>query len=178
MEIKKSCRLGITAMLCLLSASFTAFVLIFVLSCSEPGASGGEGADFDASSYYTKSEVDAMLPEWETASPQELTGAGWSGRTATGFTVPSGSTMAMVEIIGSSGTEYQLYIQFSATDSGSDIVSQFNLPGDGNYYSHIGMVSIPSGTSTLYGWHDTVHSGAAASISSGAVSIRPIVWFR
>lgn len=62
MEIKKSCRLGITALLCLLSASFTAFVLIFVLSCSEPGASGGEGADFDASSYYTKSEVDAMLP--------------------------------------------------------------------------------------------------------------------
>ncbi len=178
MENKKTFSMGITALLCLLSASVTAIALVLVLSCSEPGASGGEGADFDASSYYTKSEVDAMLPEWDSAAPQNLTGAGWTGRTSAGFTVPSGSTMAMVEIIGTSGTEYQLYIQFSATDSGSDIVSQFSLPGDGNYYSHIGMVSIPSETSTLYGWHDTVHSGAAGDISSANVSIRPIVWFK
>ncbi|MDX9802014.1 MAG: hypothetical protein RBT69_11840 [Spirochaetia bacterium] len=62
MEIKKSFGLGMTALMCILSASVAAIALVFVLSCSEPGASGGEGADFDASSYYTKAEIDGMLP--------------------------------------------------------------------------------------------------------------------
>ena len=154
------------------------------LACEPPvGPDGGAGADFDATLYYTKTEVDALVADvvrdtGETG--QLLAGVDWDGRTPVGFTPPSDATGALVEIVATNGsaTDKTYYIQFSSDDTGGSIVAQFTLIAGAGYTSFTGYAVVPAGSGTMYAWHDTIHSGAAADITSVDISVRPVVWLK
>jgi hypothetical protein len=145
-------------------------------------ADGGAGADFDGSLYYTKTDTDTLLNNVirsGTESAQTLAGVDWAGKTPVGFAVPDGVSGAMVEVVVGNGsaTDAMLYIQFSGDATGADLVVQAKV-GAGLYNSFLGYTRVPAGSSTLYGWHDTIHSEAVGSLTGIDVSVRPVLWFR
>jgi len=155
-----------------------------VLACElDPDNDGGAGADFDASLYYTKAEVDALITtvvQDTGLDAQLLAGAEWAERTPVGFSCPSDAKAVLVEIIGtnSSATDKSFYIQFSPDNTGALIVGQFTLDANANYTSVFGYTTISPGSTTLYAWHDIVHSGAATDWTGVDISVRPVVWFK
>lgn len=143
---------------------------------------GGEGADFDSSLYYTKTEVEALIaavtPEWDLTDAQELTDVDWGGRTPTGFTVPDGAQSVLVEVIASSSVATNnFYIQFSQDDGGGTIIAQFKLSADG-YSSYLGLAQVPAGATTMYGWNDTGHDTPQTDLANISVSIQPRLWLK
>ncbi|MDA3957245.1 hypothetical protein [Oceanispirochaeta sp.] len=165
----------------------TAAAALSVMGSCNP-ATGGGGADFDETLYYTKAEVDAAVqaavdtisPVTGTASAIALAGVEWAGRTPVGFAVPNGARWVLVEIIADNGSasDYGFFIQFSSTSAGGSIVAQFELAAGAGYSQFMGLAAVPAGATTMYGWHDTVHSGATATITGANVSIQPKLWLK
>lgn len=181
----------------LLQLLFVLVFCIFLFACDPANGGdngGGQGADFDASLYYTKTEIDARFYEKsvvdaklsetvriETVTAKELTGVGWTGRTD-GFTVPAGYKAAVMEIKGykdSSGDPKNLSLTFGGTSSSSSmVVFDFTVFNDDSYYTHLVFIEIPEGTATLYAWHNTANGGASADLDGVTVNVRPVAWFK
>jgi len=168
-----------------LAIGIAAFVLpqceFMGLSESSDG-SGGSGADFDASQYYTKEEVDTFIREivhdgnwWDGG---ELTGSGWSNR-GSGWAIPENAAFIMVELRLTGATTGDTLVNLSITDidsnasqlsvyttipeSSTTVTTHYVLPvNDGNF----------DGATTLY-----PYIGSPADFPSGfTVDVRCIGW--
>ena len=174
--------------------------LLMVFAACDPN-NGGEGADFDDTLYYTKTDVDSMISALETEIDQAvseavdavepvdgtadaiaLAGIDWVGRTPVGFNVPGdGVERVIVEITGYNGTGSgeQFYICFGSSETNSETMAQFYLPADGGYHSFLGLVTIPDGATTMYGWHDTSPASAYDGDYTGfSIYVRPKLWLK
>lgn len=149
--------------------------------------SGGAGAEFDASQYYTKTEVDEKLSTVITgtsATGQTITGNDSAGGTATGWTVPTGTTSALFSITISnySGATLCTYIGVGETYSGAIISTSTCVPNDGNYYATTFWAPVTAGTN-VKAFHDysSGHSGVTdlSSLSSNfEISVKPVTWLK
>lgn len=180
-----------TKKISVLAALVLAAAVVFLISCDPDG--GGAGADFDAALYYTKTEIDAMIdsavqeavdaaePVDDTSTALSLTGVDWAGRTGN-FAVPSGGVeRVLVEVIASNGSvdEKICYITFGSSETNGQVIAQFTLPGsDAGYKQFLGIATVPAGATVMYGWHETVHAGAAADLTGVSISIKPKLWLK
>ncbi len=166
---------------------------------------GGAGADFDATQYYTKTEVDDLISSlsytkteidtqidglnedisdmlvWANNSWQSPSDVGWAGRTTSGFTAPEDATGALVEVFinNNSGEDKTFYVCFSPNSEASGLVLQ-TTAHDGDFETFVGYSYIGSDSRTIYGWHDSDsgHAGAATDLTSVAFKMRPLLWIR
>lgn len=153
-------------------------LLVVIGSCTTGGIiggdnnSGGEGADFDASLYYTKTEVDTMIanvsPLSGAGDPQWLSNSlGWSNRT-TGWAVPEGANMVLIKVRIMTPLSDGITINAEETDTTPDSWSL--ISGTGN---SILMYFNVSGKDNIYAWADVNAPGGG-----GNVELSPIAWLR
>ncbi len=184
--------LGVTVALAVVG-----FVMGSVVACDSLFGSddGGGGADFDSSLYYTKTEVDSQFDavylktesdaliadvfRADVSAGQQITAVDWAGRTSSGFSVPTGATGVLVNIIvnNNSGSPKTLYIQFSSSDAGGDFILQGTVLDTG-YTSFFGYATVPTNATVMYGWHDYSggHSGTSSDLTNVAITVKPVVW--
>ena len=149
-----------------------AIILIFSLtSCETGGDDGGQGADFDETQYYTKTEVDALIadaitqavddatPDSYTIAPVAADGPGkaiqsdgdWGGAGVAGpWTVPSGANFGVFKIeIGSTTTASPTYVYIGANNT--DQCEDYLLLDDNMVID----VTLPSySAASIYAWTD------------------------
>ena len=169
--------------------------LIFLMSaCSQDSSDdGGQGADFDESLYYTKTEIDQTINQLvvehmnSNVQPdiQEMTGSGWDKRTVTGWQPSTKAAYVMLRILVSNttGSTQRLPICFATAEDGmGDYCFDQNVPETVNQYQYVTyqyLMGIPSVTEdqTFYAWYDDSQDDAVAagSFPSGfSVKVLPI----
>jgi len=138
------------------------------LSCSLPEDSGGSGAEFDASLYYTKDEVNSRIADkvvYDSASPQWIpSGAGFSNKT-TGWAVPDGATVAVFEIKQMSTDGNTTLVYFGETDT---------LPTEVKFIDDAGSTwaFVPvGGKAAIFAWADIAPSADNLEVS-------PVMWVK
>jgi len=167
-----------------------AMVLAFSMlsfSCGD-GSDGGAGAEFDASLYYTKSEVysktevDAMVPEIGSGSGY-IAGTGWDNRAES-----SGNPVAYAVPTGAKSAIFEIFIQSAITCSPDDVDIKFatsetflcdfqSITGDavdggGHMTIHVDNFT---GASNLYVY---VETSGTLSFGTGTILVKDKVWFK
>jgi hypothetical protein len=167
-------------------------LLVFaLLGCNND--TGGGGADFDATLYYTKAETNSLLESYYTkaqtdplladvvregSDSQAISGVGWAGKTA-GFTVPTGATSVLVKVSGynSTGGDLVIGVTLSETEALTQNVIAHYTAAAGQYYSVLGYVTV-TGATTVYAWHNTGLAGAASALTGITINVQPVLWFK
>ena len=151
-------------------------VFLLLTSCQN----GGAGADFDATQYYTKTEVDGnfyskteidaeisdVSPLSGDGDPQWLSStAGYANKTA-GWDVPegAGSVLVKARIMAPIGSDVTIYID--SAESGAQ--GWYLTSGTGN---EILMIFSVAGKDHVYAWTDN-------SPGSDNVEVAPFIWLR
>ena len=162
-----------------------------VMSCDSGSSSdGGAGADFDASQYYTKTEVDGLISsviDNSTDVHDSITGNDFAGGTATGWSSPAGAKGAIMELSVYNNTASLLisYIEVSSSDgTNANMGTSITVPNDGSYYSKIFYVPV-AGDTTIVAYHpySSGHSGITdlSALTSGTyyeIQVKPVAWFK
>jgi len=167
-------------------------VVVMVIGSCDPG--GGQGAEFDATQYYTRTEVDAIVtdaiqqaidavqPLGDASEGQALTDVDWTGRTLDGFAVPEGARYVLVEMTGTndSGSAQTFYMVVCGNETDGQLVGQFTLPTGGSYNQYLGLAGIPEGTTRIYGWHNASggYEFPATDLTDVEILVRPLLWFK
>jgi hypothetical protein len=143
---------------------------------------GGTGADFDATLYYTKTEVDGLVDGVFQGFPQDsyqpLTGVDFAGRAATGWVVPAGVTAGFFEVnVYASGAASGPVNIIISTATNSDAPDTGFTPSTGCYSTALFMAPSLTAGSTVYAWHTTGHSGAP-NLTNLQVAVRCRGWIR
>ena len=146
-----------------------------LLTCDLLGESddkGGAGADFDASQYYTKAQVDAKFIAVSTAlnnqipacfnysldipSFRYLEASGWENRGA-GWQIPAGALFGLFEVWvqpPDSADVTNVTVHFAATEDSWAGMASFSVKsGENPLYTYIFPIAggvLPSGTTHLY----------------------------
>ncbi len=171
-----------------------ATMVLVTSSCNLGGDSGGtdgtggSGADFDASLYYTKTEVDDKLfkiVENETQStPKPVTGNSYD--TGTSFTVPDTNVkgvLLQVEYFTESTynppADKTIYLRCGKDTTAGEVFASFGLSTGGAYISVLGY-RLLNNASTIKIWHDPTLPKAISSIppQDVIINVKPVLWFR
>ena len=163
-----------------------------ILGSCDPG--GGEGAEFDETQYYTKTEIDAIVtdaiqqaigavqPLGDASEDQALTDVDWAGRTPDGFAVPEGARYVLISMVGTndSVSAKTFYIVVSSTETDGELIGQFTLPIGGSYNQCLGLARLPEGAVKIYAWHNASggYEFAAQDLTDAEISVRPVLWFK
>lgn len=167
---------------CVVAATFS------FISCGG-GDEGGAGADFDATQYYTKTEVDGLVTGVVTnssATADTITGNDFAGRTSTGWAAPAGAKAAIMELSitnsDSGSADLTTYIEVSVSDeTAASMGTSMTVPADGTYYSKIFYVPV-SGGKTIVAYHpySSGHFGITdlTTIDNFEISVKPVAWLK
>lgn len=168
-------------------------VSLSLFACSKDD-NGGQGAEFDSSLYYTKTEIDQRINQLvslhvnSNVQPdvQELAGSGWDKRTVTGWTPPSlkaSYVLLRITVSNATGSTQRLTLNFSTSkDAVGDSGFDQNVPVTVNqyqkvtYYHFMSVPAVESGQ-VFYAWYDDAQDNAiaAGNFPSGfSVSVVPI----
>lgn len=156
--------------------------------CSKDSSSGGAGADFDETMYYTKTQTDDKLQykvNFEPANGSKTTITSTGFANGASFTVPSGFTWVRGLFV-----EVYLRNQSSSTKIISLVLTSTNSPGSGGAY----IVTLPAGAhskqfvffppssatagSTVVLWQDPAQAYGEAStdLTNVTIEVTPNHW--
>ncbi len=145
--------------------SLAAILLFSLTSCNTDGDDGGQGADFDATQYYTKTQVDGLIasavtqavdqatPDQYTITPiaadgpaKTLSGVGWDYKTGA-WTVPDGANFGIFNIeVSGAAPDGSIFIGSSELQCEEYPITASNVIFD---------ATMPTaGESSLYVWSD------------------------
>ncbi|MFA6506981.1 MAG: hypothetical protein WCT14_12815 [Treponemataceae bacterium] len=158
--------------------------LLLTNSCDLFGSSGGSGADFDSSLYYTKAEVNALLADVFRGTPsdsyQQLLNVAYAGRAPDGWTVPDGFTAGLFEVnvaaIPPGTSDGAINIIVSSADSLDAPDIQFTASTTGYSTALFTAPNLTAG-SVVYAWHTTGHGGAS-NLTYHTVAVRCRGWLK
>ncbi len=148
--------------------------------CASSDDDGGSGADFDASLYYTKTEVDSLITTTDDRIPAVIA-AGTSGTTVTGttyaagdeVTVPSDAIAALVEIQvinNTGGDSYPVVSIGTAADNNAAHTFDLLDASGENVRKKLVMCFLPADPAeTLNAW--------ASSVTNLDISVTPQIYF-
>ena len=155
------------------------FSIVLLFTACNNG--GGEGADFDASLYYTKAEIDDnfydktatdsaiadVAPLSGPGNPQWLSNTtGWANRT-TGWAVPEGANSVLVNVRIMAPLSNNITVYFGSAEAASN--SWDLIAGTGNT---ILMCFNVSAKETVYAWTEVNSPGV------DNVELAPVIWLR
>lgn len=148
---------------------------------SSSNSSGGAGADFDATQYYTKTEIDSMLLDVVQSGggggPLTASNVGYDNGLT--LTVPAGATGALVKITGynTSGSAQVIGISAGYAATGGGVVFHGKLNTD--YDMVMGYVSFGAGTTDFRIWYNTGLGGAEYfNFTQCTLYVEPVAWFK
>ena len=139
---------------------------------------GGAGADFDASQYYTKAQIDLMLharPQMFNANSTDgvtIMGTGFDNHSTT-WTTPANldAAVIVIELINNSSEIRTLKLTLSTTAGGHSSDIEITLPANGKFSMPIFWRYFSSEPTSLKLW---LKEGNATGMT---ISGRPFYWF-
>lgn len=171
-------------------SALAVFVLLGVSGCSTDSGddSGGSGADFDSTLYYTRTQVDDLLKYavqfWPANGTEStITQAGFANGVSLTFPASNVSGLVLeVYVKNTSGSSKTIGLALTGTNSpGSGGAYVRTLP-DGGYSKE--FVFYPAWSSTGGGtivvWQDTAQADgtAASSLAGLEIKVNVIYWVK
>jgi hypothetical protein len=153
--------------LALLCIPLMVVLLAFLVGCQPDN--GGGGADFDATQYYTKTDVQGMLPAYANQIAVPVTTSNNNYANGVAFVPEAGSFATLLEVrgdtcIGTSGV-YAIYIGDGDGNKDSRFVPEKSTS---TFLYYVGADRFPG---TLKVWTDS-------TLVNGIPSIQPRLWFK
>ena len=168
--------------------SLAAILLFSLTSCNTDGDDGGQGADFDATQYYTKTEVDGLIASAVTQAvdqatpdsytiapvaadgpPKAIDATGWDNRVGP-WTVPTGANFGSFKIeIGSTSIGSATYVYIGANNV--DQYETYLLEYDNMI---IDLILPTFGSSSIYAWTDD----SAVAPTSNEYTVTSLFWIK
>lgn len=153
--------------------AFTLFAGLAFLSCSKDESSdnGGAGADFDASLYYTRTEVDGLLQDVvqeDNLQEISISQAGYSN--GGNLTVKSGSRSVLLRIFINSSNTNNIELWAGSSESSGTRVFEANV-GNGNLTVPAFAIFNPSETIKVW-------QSQGNQLNNCTITVRPLAWFK